>query len=507
MQLALTNDPADRRTLQERISDELRRMILDGRLRPGERLPGSRALAADLGVARITVVLAYERLIAEGYLEGRPRIGLFVAGAPPELGLRVTSADEPSAAVPPARDFEPVPAPPLLAVVRGDRPRPELDFWVGRPDPALFPLQAWREAVEIKLRHPGLGLTDYPDPQGEPALRAAIAEWLGPSRGIRATSDEVVVVSGSQEGLALVVRMLGERLQAFIHEEPCYGGAFELFARSGLPCIGVPVDGEGLVVDRLPEQRRALLYVTPSHQYPLGVTLAAARRAALLAWAERTDSFIVEDDYDGDFRFEESPLPALAALDRAGRVLYLGTFSKSLAPGLRLGHLVVPPPLRAAARGWKALSSIASPWLEQAAMAELLASGAFARHLRRIRRAYRARRDRLVQRLEEAFGPVELRGRRGGMHLAWRLSPWAPDAETVEREALAVGVGVYGLRSAGAWASPGHPRLADTLLLGYAALPETAIDRAVERLARRLGHLLRGRPTAPSLRAVSEVAG
>jgi GntR family transcriptional regulator/MocR family aminotransferase len=505
VQLALPKDPRDGRTLQERIAQELRQMILDGRLRPGQRLPGSRELAADLGVARITVVVALERLVAEGYLEGRERVGFFVAAAPPDAGLRVPPMeprpDEGAIREPVFR----LDAPPLLPLVRGGRPRPELDFWVGRPDPALFPAQAWREAIRAKLARAGPALAEYPEPQGDVELRAAIAEWLGPSRGMRVDPDDVVVVAGSQEGLNLVARMLVGHVKAFVHEDPCYGGALELFARAGLPCLPVPVDAHGLAVQRLPEIRRALLYVTPSHQYPLGVTLAAERRARLLDWAVRTGSFVLEDDYDGDFRYEDSPLPALAALDQRGCVLYLGTFSKSLAPGLRLGHLVVPPGLRAAARAWKALSSIASPWLEQAAMAEFMRSGAFERHVRRIRRAYRARRDRLIAGLEQLLGPLEISGRRGGMHLAWRLPPGSPPAERIERRALEAGVGIYGLRSAGARASPGHPRLADTLLLGYAALPEPAIDRAVERLGRVLSELLP--PTASPAEVLAEGTG
>lgn len=493
MQLALAKRSGDERPLQERIAAELRAMILDGRLRPGERLPGSRALAADLGVSRTTVVLALERLASEGYLESRARIGLFVAASPPEGALVVARVEPAGPRVAPAR-ATPVPAPPLLPVVRRDQPRPELDFWVGRADPALFPLRAWREAVEAKLARAGSALAEYLDPQGEPSLREAIAARVGPARGIRATAEEVVVVSGSQDGINLACRMLGGGGRCFVHEDPCYRGAFELFVRSGMRRVAVPVDADGLRPEALPDQRGCLLYLTPSHQYPLGVTLSLERRRAVLDWAERTDSFVLEDDYDGDFCYDEAPLPALAAEDRMGRVLYLATFSKSLGPGLRLGYLIVPPQLCAAARAWKALMSIGVPWLEQAAMTELLLTGAFERHLRRIRLAYRARRDRLIARLEASFGPQEIQGRRGGMHLAWRLPPAAPAAEAIERAAARVGVGVYGLRSAGAWASPGHPRLRDTLLFGYAALDEAQIDTALERLAAVLPRLARHAP-------------
>lgn len=484
MQLALANDPADGRTLQERIYAELRAMIGDGRLRPGARLPATRTLAAELGLSRTTVVLAFERLASEGYVESRPKLGTFVCAVPPERGLRAAPRVAPptpaGAPAPPAR----VRAPPMLAVFRAEDARPELDFWVGRPDPALFPLRAWREAIEVKLARPGPGLTEYRDPGGDPAFRAAVAAQVGPARGIAAGAEDVVAVAGSQDGLNLVARMLGGRDRTLVHEDPCYRGALEVLRRACARRVVVPVDDRGLDVERLPDCRKGLLYLTPSHQYPLGTTLGAERRARVLDWALRTDSWVVEDDYDGDFRYEEAPLPALKAQDRAGRVLYLATFSKSLGAGLRLGYLIVPAELRSAARAWKALMSIACPWLEQAAMSELLSSGAFERHLRRIRHAYRARRDRLMAALEARFGPVELRGRRGGMHLAWRLPERFPRAAEIEARARAVGVGVYGLAAGGAWASPGNPRLSDTLLLGYAALDEAAIDRAVDRLAR-----------------------
>lgn len=482
MQLALSRNSADGKTLQERIYSELRAMILDGRLRPKERLPGSRALAADLGVSRTTVVLALERLIAEGYLESRPRVGAFVAATLPEEGLRVRAPLTGTARTTSATR-SPISAPRLLSVVRQDRPRPELDFAVGRPDPDLFPLRAWYSAVEAELSALRRALSEYGDPQGEPVLREAIAAHIGASRGIRAEAADVVVVAGSQDGIMLVCRMFTGYARVFLHEDPCYRGAFDVFSRCGMRCIAVPTDDFGLVPERLPGCRRGLLYVTPSHQYPLGVTLPPERRQAVLAWADRTDSFILEDDYDGDFCYEQAPLPALAAMDESNRVLYLATFSKCLGPGLRLGYLVVPPSLRAAAVAWKALSSIGVPCLEQAAMGRFMTSGAFERHLRRIRQVYRARRDRLLLCLEKAFGPQHISGQRGGMHIAWRLPPNWPCAETLACRAYERGVGLYSLRTAGAWASRNHPRLRDTLLLGYAALSELQIDAAVERIA------------------------
>jgi GntR family transcriptional regulator/MocR family aminotransferase len=233
----------------------------------------------------------------------------------------------------------------------------------------------------------------------------------------------------------------------------------------------------------LPETRRNLLYVTPSHQYPLGVTLSLERRLALLEWAARTDSYVIEDDYDGDFRYEGAPLTALRGLDCRGRVLYLGTFSKSLAAGLRLGFIVAPPALARALREWKSLTSNGNPWLEQSAMAEFMNSGGFMRHLRRIRAIYKARRDVLVQTLKPTFTDAEFKGMRGGMHLSLRLPSRFGDARDIERRAAERGVGIYVPGSGGAFITPDNPRAKDTLLFGYAALSEKSIRIATARIA------------------------
>ncbi len=483
MQVALSLDATYGRSLQERLFGELRGMILDGRLRPADMLPPSRELAAQLGVSRNTVLLAYERLRAEGYVESRRNVGMFVCSGLPENAL--FAADEgkaqPAAAATPVAPSLPVP--PVQNVVAVDQGTLEVDFWVGRPDPRSFPRAIWRQLLDEKLSCATSALTEYQDPQGILSLRQAIVEHVGPTRGIAATPDDVVIVSGSQDGLNLLTRMLARHRRVLVHEDPCYQGALYVFVNEGLQSVPVPVDDQGLDVTRLPDLREAIVYVTPSHQYPTGVTLPLERRQQLLAWAERTDSLIVEDDYDGDFRYEGAPLLALRALDRSHRVLYLATFSKAVGAGLRLGYLIVPPGLRAPARAWKTLMSIGTPWLEQAVMAEFMRCGAFERHLRRIRACYVQRRDRLVGALQRHFGSVEILGRDAGMHLCWRRPRGLPDAPEIERLARQARIGLYTVTSGGAWASPHNPLIAQLLVLGYAAIPEHAIDRAVSRLA------------------------
>lgn len=487
--LAVQLDRGDSRSLQLQLFDQIRSMILRGLLRCGGPLPPSRVLSEEIGVSRNTVVLAYEHLLLEGYIESRPGVGIFVSDTLP--GAKVSAGiSDPCVRLPPHCDSNggenlAVRVPRAQAVVN---PRAGLiyDFWVGRPAADSFPIKEWRRTLDETLRYAGSRIVEYPDPQGLPDLRRAIAEHVGPAHGMMVSPDEVIVVSGSQDGLNLAANVLAQHVGTFIHEDPCYQGAFYLLEARGLLTMPVPVDEHGLDVAQLPDAERALVYVTPSHQYPLGVTLTLERRIALLQWAARTGSFIIEDDYDGDFRYEGSPLTALRGLDEHDRVFHLGTFSKCLGPGLRLGYLIVPPQFVAAARAWKTLMSNGVPLLEQAAMAEFMRSGAFDRHLRRIRQTYRGRRNCLLQHLRQRFGNVDILGVGGGIHVAWRLPAGFPTAAEFEHRASSAGVGLYGLTSSGACTRTDHPRVTDTLIFGFAALSKERIAAAVTILARAL---------------------
>ncbi|GAB4303439.1 MAG: PLP-dependent aminotransferase family protein [Roseovarius sp.] len=488
-QVSLFVDPNRSTSLQQQVVEQIRQMILTGRLKGGDPVPGSRALAAQLGVSRNTVIIAYELLAAEGYLVVRPNLGTFVTDDLPDEALNAPPAGglpSPAAAAGrrrpgmldriAARDF------PVQEIRNPATARLHTDFWLGRVDPALFPTAEWRRILDLKLRYGKLPLAEYGDPQGLPALRRAIADHLGPARGISCTEAEIVVTAGSQEALMLIARAAEGEARVFLHEDPGYGGAIHLCARSGVACRPVPVDRDGLIVDALPEERGAMLYVTPSHQFPTGVTLSLARRLALLAWAERTDSLIVEDDYDGDFRHDGSPLTALRGIDTTGRVLYVGTFSKSLSPALRMGYIVGTAAAARTLGRWKQLLTNGPPWHMQAALAEFMESGAFARHLRCIRRVYRDRRDTLIAAIERHFPGSEIFGRRGGMHIAWRL-PEAACARNLQRRALVRGIGIYTAEDGGACLAPGGDRHRDLLMLGYAAVPEARIRAAIADLA------------------------
>jgi GntR family transcriptional regulator / MocR family aminotransferase len=450
------------------------RALLDavrgGRLEPGERLPPTRTLAADLGVSRTTVATAYDRLVAEGFLTARVGAGTFVADAarpvrPPRRGTDLA----PRA----GRTGRPHPT-------SGGTAKPAHDFRVGIPDARLFPFDTWRRLVTAELRVGAHDLGVYADPAGHPPLRAAIARQLALSRGVTAGPDEVLVTHGTQQALDLVTRVLVSPGDVVAVEEPGYPLARDVFASYGAKVVPVPVDVEGLVVDQLPASTR-LVFTTPSHQFPYGPPLSLDRRRALLDFAGRHRCAVIEDDYDSEFRFTERPLETLHSMDDAGRVLYLGTFSKSLVPGLRFGYLVAPEPLQDALRAALQLSVgyVAVP--EQAALARFLEDGLFARHLRKARAAYGERR-RLV--LEAIHGPLsahlDLVPCQAGLHITSLLRDQSVDDVDVVRRAAEEGLVVEALSS---YTVGGTPR---GIVLGYGAAVTESIRPGLRRLERVL---------------------
>lgn len=486
MQLPLRVDEKAGQSLQLQIFEQIRHLILDGRLKPATQMPASRILAADLGVSRNTVVLAYERLMSEGYLETQPPNGSFVS--------RDLVFDSPSLLEAPVTDEEDAAAMRRRArlVFRGeshvvvspyDKPVP-YDFWVGRPDARLLPARTWQQLINRKLQRTRIGIGGYGDPAGSWELREAVADYVGFARGIKATASQVLIINGIQEGLNILARLFVRHGTQVAVENPCYRGAANVFASHGAQLMPVAVDEHGIDVDNLP-QEAAFIYLTPSHQYPTGATLSLARRERLLEWAEHLCAYIVEDDYDSDFYYHGAPLPALQSLDTHDQVIYLGTFSKSLGAGLRMGYMIVPRHLAAAATTVKALTNNCSPWLPQALLAEFITSGAFMHHLRRIRTIYRARRNRLFAALEEHFGDVEIRGAQSGMHLLWLLPDDFPTAFDLERHCRSEGVGVYSIKTGNALVvgKAADARHGRTVMLGYAALDEDEIAEGVRRLA------------------------
>ncbi|AVT34796.1 GntR family transcriptional regulator [Plantactinospora sp. BC1] len=457
--------------LTTQIYRQLRESVLDARLRPGERLPPTRELAERLGVARNTVAAAYDRLTAEGFLVGRVGSGTYVGDR------RLIGEARPRTA-PVGRDVRPRPV--WESVPETPRhPAPRYDFRVGFPDPALFPLQTWRRLVARQLRAATVRYPAYTEPAGHPGLRAALARHVGVSRSVRAGADDVLVTQGAQQALDLIGRVLIEPGDRVAVEEPGYPPARRLFRTLGARVTGVPVDSEGLVVAALPADSR-LVYVTPSHQFPLGVPMSLARRTALLDWAERHGAVVVEDDYDSEYRFADRPLEPLQSLDRHGRVVYVGSFSKTLLPMLRVGFLVAPASLRPALRTARQLTDWHGDLTTQGALAEFIDEGLLARHIRRTSREYGARRERILAALAAHLaGRLHPVPSAAGLHLAVRPGPDpAGELAAVAARARECGVAVESL--AGYCAErPAQPGL----VIGYGGIALTDIDEGIRRLA------------------------
>lgn len=485
MQLNLSLSEDRKLNLQNEIFERIRLMILDGCIKPGEALPATRTMSSQLRVSRNTMTIAYDRLRAEGYIETKRSVGTFVSSQLPDSTL-YTSTDAKRSSGVDARSFELLPGATRLrsqAIVNPHHNKLTVDFWVGRPDPTSFPLRAWSQLIAKRLQAPGPNLTEYRDPCGLVELRQQIAEHIRRARGIIADHEDVFIVGGCQDGLNLVCRLLLKEGTPAVIETPCYQGAAYLFESFRAQLHPVPVDERGILADKLPNVTNAIAYVTPSHQYPLGVTLSLERRLELLNWASQSGSYIVEDDYDSDFRYQGSPVTALKGLDRSNRVIYLGTFSKCMGAGLRLGYAILPPAMRQAGRHVKALMNNGQPWLEQAALSDFMSNGSYIHHLRRIRRRYMARREALLQSLQKHFGECRTLGAPAGMHLAWQLPDALPAASVIERTALKRGVGVYTPTSGGSTFLGDDLRGDRVVILGFSSLTEKEIETGIARLA------------------------
>lgn len=477
--LLLAEDGAS--PLYQQVYEQLRNAILAGNIAPGTRLPATRAIARELAISRNTVVSAFDQLLAEGYIESRVGDGSYVSRALPDDLLRAQAPAQVS--VPPTFGRSASQRGSLLATTPVNRQRAAIAtnaFRPGLPALELFPFETWARIAAASWRTADPALLGYSDPQGYSPLREAIAAYLGASRGVHCTAEEVIITSGSQQGLDLAVRVLLDPGDQVWFEDPGYIGARGACLAAGAQIVPVPIDDAGLDVDagiaRAPHAR--LAYITPSHQYPTGVTMSLARRLALIEWARSNGAWLVEDDYDSEFRYTGRPLPALQGLDTNRRTIYIGTFSKVLLPALRLGYLVVPRHLVTTFANARALADRSSPAIDQAILAEFIRAGHFARHIRRMRKVYAERQSVLLAAAERFLrGRIELAPAETGMHLIGWLPPGADD-ETIAERAARYGVVVSPLTH---YAIEPLPR--PGLMLGYAAVSPEAITDAVRRLA------------------------
>ncbi|MDR3765674.1 MAG: PLP-dependent aminotransferase family protein [Butyricicoccus sp.] len=458
-------DAAAKAPLYEQLYRAIRQDIMDGSLAGGERLPSKRRLAEHLKVSSITVEAAYGQLLAEGYVVSKPRSGYFVQ-AMERYPAPVT--------LPEAEDM-PVEAPQTDTV--------RYDFQTNTVDTACFPFATWARLLRGELTTRASQLLAAAPPQGAPELRQEICRYLAEFRGIRTSPEQVVVGAGSEYLLSLIIQLLG-RERVYSIENPGYPKLERIFRANGAPVAPLALDAQGLRVDLLRRSDASVVYLTPSHHFPLGVVMPAARRRDVLQWAiDSQDRYIIEDDYDSEFRYASRPIPAMKELDHADRVIYLNTFAKSLAPSLRIGYMVLPRRLLDAYHSKLGFYASTVPSFEQYTLAQFLHTGSFERHVSRIRNLYKGRRDVLLAALQRStLGPhIRIRGAEAGLHILLTLNGKWSEAQMVLR-AYEQGVRVSGLSEYYSAEPASCPE--STVILGYAGLPEMELEEAVTALER-----------------------
>src|SRR5437867_4667984 len=485
MELAIHLDANRAQPLHKQLYQELRSSILNGRLGAGERIPSTRTLAKSLGLSRATVTQSYEQLTSEGYLQTVVGSGTSVSKQLPDELLRAAPVKaSPQATPKPNGKIKLSGYGVRLANFAREPEEPNLlfNFKYCRPAVDHFPLQEWRRLL---LRHCRAGeheMLDYADGgKGYKPLREALARYLGRARAVYCGAEQIIIVNGSQQALQLSAQVLLDRGDLVALEEPGYLGARHAFLTHGARLHPVALDEAGIRLETLPARQARLLYVTPSHQFPTGAVLSLPRRLELLAWAEKTGTLILEDDYDSEFRYCGRPIPSLQGLAPRENVIYVGTFSKVLFPSLRIGYLVVPQVLAGTFERAKWLMDRHTPNLEQRALTDFINEGHLEHHLRRMRTLYDRRRQKLAGALQTHFGErVAILGENSGMHLMIRLrTPWSN--EEVIRRATAAGVGMINARIY----YLGQAR-AGEFVMGYAPLSERKIQEGVRRLANAL---------------------
>lgn len=462
--------------LHKQIYAGLRSAVLSGELAPGARLPSTRDLAEQLRVSRAVVLEAYDQLLAEGFVTGRSGSGTYVAAGLSSGRLvrrkksaRLRLSGFGGAAADAAVTLE----------GSGRQPYYQYDFQFGRSESDIetFPFAQWHRMLTRRARKASVAELDYGPPAGNPALREAICAHLRRSRAVACDPSEVIIVNGSQQALDLIARVLLEHGDRVAIENPSYQGTRQILLAAGARLVPVPVDTDGLNPAKLPQNAR-LCFVTPSHQFPTGAILPLARRLALLEWANRGNAVIVEDDYDGEFHYRGQPLESLQGLDTEGRIIYVGTFSRTVFPSLRVGYLVVPKSLIAAFTGAKWINDQHSAVLEQQALAEFITTGAYERHLRRLRRRNSSRREALIGSVDEYLGDrVEMTGDGAGAHIALWPKRRLDEAQLLARAAER-GVRIYAM-SRYFLTRPSQPGF----LLGYSRMKEAEIRQGIRRLA------------------------
>lgn len=445
--ITIDENDAARTPIFRQIYTAIRTGVLDGRFSSGSRVPSTRTLAMDLGVSRMTVVNAYDQLFAEGYLEGRHGSGTFVATQLPEEFLRADGPNISSAGTETkrrvirfSREGKAL-SKRMATIARHHGATSAVPFQHSLMAADEFPFDIWAKIVQRQLKCFSRKLGGYQDAAGYAPLRSAVAEHLRSTRGVRCEDEQVIITAGTQQAVSLISRVLLSTDDTVWIEDPCHLGARDIFDVVGAKVVGVPVDPEGFDLSAATRARSStakMIYVTPSRQFPMGITMSLQRRLNLLNWASENDTWIIEDDYDSEFRYTGRPLPALQGLDNDGRVLYVGTFSKTVFPGLRLGCIVSPPDLGDVLTAAKSLADLHCPLTDQMALAEFISEGHFERHVRRMRTLYGERQENLLNAVEKYIGDrLDIEPSPAGMHLIGWLPKGVDDVEVSERAAKA----------------------------------------------------------------------
>jgi GntR family transcriptional regulator/MocR family aminotransferase len=472
--------------LYRQLYETIRKEILRGTLKKGLRLPSTRYLAIELHISRNIVIIAFEQLLAEGYLQSKAGAGTFITSTLPEEVLQVQSGSLNGNRTLSSRG---------TIIRKAARSTPALDwklryapFRFGLPALDQLPLELWGRLLLQHCRKASPEIAIHSDPAGQRRLREAIASYVGIARGVRCHVEQVIIINGSQQAIDLTARVLADPGDSAIIEDPGYLGARSALEAAGMTLLPIPVGVDGLCVENLTKEHvgAKLVYVTPSHQFPLGVVLTLPKRLQLLDWAARNHVWIIEDDFDSEYRYESKPIPALQGLDQNGRVIYIGTFSKVLFPSLRLGYLIVPEDLVDAFVAARWICDRGSPLIEQAVLADFITEGHFASHIRRMRALYMDRRAVMMSIIRQEMSDIlEARDAEAGMHTLTWLPRGLKDSRVAE-DAAKVGLNILPVSNFAL-----RPLSRGGLLLGYAGFSPSTIRKAMRQLGGVIRRCLR----------------
>lgn len=468
--------------LYAQIYEHIRREIKEGRIPSYTRLPSTRSLSVSLGVSRSTVQMAYDQLLAEGYLDAEPCRGYYAADMAGVVSFASSENISSIHSIQTSSDLRPAEEESGAGAQKKTKDTALLcDFSPAGVDLSCFPYKTWRRLTKEVFSDETGRILGKGQPQGEPGLRLAVRDYLQGARGVACDPDQIVVGAGNEYLLMLLSQILG-RTRPVAMEDPTYYQAYRVLTALGHAIRPLPLDGQGICMDELERSGAGLAYVMPSHQYPTGIVMSIARRLELLAWAKKNEAYLIEDDYDSEFRYRGRPIPSLQSVDQSGRVIYLGTFSRAIAPAIRVSFLVLPKDLAARYRSVCGFYACTVPRADQEILTRFLVGGSFERHLNRMRGVYREKMERLTGLLQPLTGSFRMRGGEAGVHILITSRRGMSEEDMLSR-AKREGVKVYGLsrhfiRPEAAASGPG------TVMAGFASVKNGEMERGAEGLLR-----------------------